>query len=150
MTAHSNQAPDDERAVRLIRRVPLRSAARCALAFFVAAAVVGLVAGIVLYAFARVTGSLPNIEREVRLFVPGTRLTPAHLLPIALFAAAVEIVVGTALAVAAAALYNVVADLGYGLALAAGEPLVDSAVSPVDELVTVDVPRFEPAYRLTD
>jgi transketolase N-terminal domain/subunit len=149
MTTHPT--PSIERQpVHRVRSVRLASAARCALAFFAAAAVVGLIAGVVLYAFARVTGSLPTVEREVRLFVPGMRLTPGHLLPIALVAAAIEIAVGTALTIAAAALYNIVADLGYGLELATGEPIEASAVSPVDEPVTVGVPTFEPAYRLTD
>jgi hypothetical protein len=98
------------------------SVVRFSVLFYAAAAAVGCVAGALLYLVALVSGSLPHIEESVRLFLPGMRLTPARLLPIALVLATTQVVVGTTVNVVAASLYNLVADLGAGIELVVTGP----------------------------
>ncbi len=95
-----------------VRRVEPASVAKATMLFHAVVVLVGLVAVSVLYLVAAGTGSLDDIERSLRVLIPGLHLRLVRLLSAGTVLGVVEVVAATTINVAAVRLYNLVADGG--------------------------------------
>ncbi len=112
-----NGRPRVRKVTRVIRHVDAWSVCRVAFVFFLSTYAILLVAGVLLWSVANSTGTIDNVESFIRsLFVLDSfTFESGTLLRASVVLGALCVVAGTAMAVTAAVLFNLIADLVGGI-----------------------------------
>ena len=114
---HAAPPSGGRRVKRVVRRVDVRSVLRFSLLFYACLFVVFLVAGILLWLVASVTGVIDNIETFIEeLFaLESFHFVATQILQGVVFGGIVMVLLGTGLSLLMAVLYNLISDVVGGV-----------------------------------
>jgi hypothetical protein len=145
--------PRVRRSRRIVRHIDTRSVFKFSTFFYLTVACIAFVAGVVLWLVATVIGVRGNVERFIGELIASNKFhfVGSEVLRVSAVAAVVMVILGTALNLFLAVVYNLIAEIVGGMAIIVDdEPAVPAASAPAPILPASELAAIRAGPRSAD